>query len=226
MQIVIKIGGSILFRDQKIDIKIVKKYIQTIQLLLKRQFKVAVVVGGGKPARDYIAAAQELGLSMSYQDWLGIESARQNARILAGSFSEAYPTPPKSFEELLTAIRSHNIVFVGGLQPGQSTNAVAALIAESIEAEYLFNCSNIDYVYDKDPNKFPEAKKFKELNYETFLGIIQSNEQTPGTYALFDVVGAQFIHRSNIKLCFINGNTPEHIIRILDGESLGTIVHE
>lgn len=226
MRVVIKIGGSTLFQNGSLHFPTINKYVSVIKQLLKDNVKVSVVVGGGQPARDYITVAQKMGLTMSYQDWLGIEAARQNARLLLGPFQGAYPQPPTSYEELQRALRTNDLVFVGGLQPGQSTNAVAALTAENLGADYLFNCSNVDYVYDQDPNLHKDAKKLESITYSKFIEVISKNEQTPGAYALFDVVAAQIIQRSKIRLSFVNGSDPENILRVLKGEKLGTMVHE
>jgi len=53
------------------------------------------------------------------------------------------------------------LLSTGGLHPGQSTNGTAALIAEKVHAEQFLNATDVDGVYDRDPNKFKKAKKFK-----------------------------------------------------------------
>jgi len=225
MKIVLKIGGSILYSGDKINRPLVMEYVEMINKLQERGVSLAVVVGGGRAARDFIGAADYLNVNKSLQDWLGIEAARQNARLFCTAFSHAYPTPPTSYEELMAALMKFNLVFVGGLQPGQSTNAVAAVVAETMRADYIFNLTDVDYVYDKDPDQFSDAKRLEEISYSEFYEIISQNEQNPGTYALFDVVAAQVIGRSNIKLHFVSGRKPENTLAVLDGKKVGTVVY-
>lgn len=224
MQIVLKIGGSILFNDGELNHSLISKWVSVINELVKMDIKLGIVVGGGVPARKYISAAKELGATATYQDILGLQSARQNARLFISAIKEAYPDPPGNYKELLLAFSTHNLVICGGFQPGQSTNAVAAILAEYIGADYLMNLTRVEKVYDKDPSKFEGAISYDVLSYDKFTKIIGVHEQTPGNYELFDHLGLEIVKRSNIKLVFIDGLQPEFVIDILKGKTRGTIV--
>ncbi|MDQ3881765.1 MAG: UMP kinase, partial [Thermoproteota archaeon] len=94
-----------------------------------------VVAGGGKLARDYISTARSLGSDEASLDILGIEVSRLNARLMIVALGEqAYPSVPEDLEEVNEAVIANRIVVTGGLHPGQSTNATAALIAEKVKA--------------------------------------------------------------------------------------------
>ena len=225
MKFVIKIGGSVLFDDVgSIKIDLIRNWIEIIEELQNQDHQVAIVVGGGKPARQFSKIARDLGAPNSYQDLIGIEAARQNARLLISGLPSAYPDPPSSYQEFIKVAAHQSLVVVGGFQPGQSTNAVAAILAEEIGADYLFNMSNISKVYDKDPEEYPDAKPFDKLTYSEFEQLLVANEQLPGTYALFDNVGLEIVKRSKIKLTFLDGSHPEYIPKLLSGKSLGTVV--
>ena len=224
MKIVIKIGGSTLYNNYDIKLDLIKKWIKIIKQLRQDGHRIGVVIGGGKPARQFANAAKELGATNSYQDFLGIEAARQNARLFIAALPDAYPDPPETYQELIKKTATNDLVITGGFQPGQSTNAVAALFAEHIRADYLFNISNVEKVYDKNPEQFSDAKPYDELDYSTFSNILQTYDQLPGTYELFDHIGFDVVRRSNIKLVFINGESPEHLIDVIDGKPQGTII--
>ncbi|RMG35565.1 MAG: UMP kinase [Methanobacteriota archaeon] len=226
MNIVLKVGGSILFENGRVKVERISQYVSLIKSLQAEGHSIAVIVGGGAPAREYSKVARELGASFTIQDKLGIEASRMNARLFQSAFDNAYPNPPTSFDELQVALSTHELVFVGGIQPGQSTNAVAALVAELTRADWLFNCSNIDFVYDKDPSLNHDAKPFDKLTYSQFIDIVNNLEQKPSGYALFDLVGAKIVQRSKIRLCFVNGKDPENVIRVLKGENKGTVVYD
>lgn len=224
ISLVFKIGGSTLFENQELNIGKITKWVSLLQKLLDKNYKIGVVIGGGKPARNYISAASMLGANKFHQDLLGIESARQNARLFISALPASYPSPPRTFEELLQASHNSDLVICGGFQPGQSTNAVASLFAEILGADYLFNITNIDKVHDKDPNKYADAKAFDELTYEQLSDILDQNEQLPGQYDLFDHLGLDVIIRSSIKLVFLNGDHPEYVHDILENKQRGTVI--
>ncbi|MHA2097126.1 MAG: UMP kinase [Candidatus Kariarchaeaceae archaeon] len=224
MKLVLKIGGSILFNGNDLNLKLINDWIDIIRKLRKDGHQIGVVVGGGKPARDFSKAAKELGANASYQDLIGIASARQNARLLISGLNEAYPQPPKDYQELISVVHEHPLVIAGGFQPGQSTNAVAAIFAEYIQADYLFNLSNITHVYDKDPERFEDAKPLESVDYDKFSEILKQNEQSPGKYALFDMVGLSIVQRSNLKLVFLDGRSPNLLLEVISGKNRGTLV--
>lgn len=224
MNIVLKIGGSVLFSDNEINTPLIKKYTETINVLKKTYEKIGIVVGGGIYARNYIKAAKKLNATADFQDFLGIEISRQNARLLISALTNVYDEPPKDYNEFKKASSMFQIVVLGGFQPGQSTNGVAAIVAEHLKAEYLINLSDVDQVYNKDPDKFKDAKPLTEISYYDFYKIIINNEQSPGKYALFDLLGFEIIKRSNIKLLFLNGKHPELIHKALTGSTIGTVI--
>lgn len=224
MKIILKIGGSILFDGDQINTSLIKEIADMINRLRNADHAIGVVVGGGTPARKYSNAAKELGATHSFQDILGIEAAKQNARLLIAALDQAYPQPPTNYYELTQVSATHDLVIVGGFQPGQSTNAVAALFAEQIKADYLFNLSNVDKVYNKDPSVYEDAKPFDNISYDQFTKSIINNEQLPGKYALFDHLGLEIVKRSKIKLVFINGTKPDFVIDVLEGRERGTII--
>lgn len=204
--------------------ELIRHWVKVIEKLRAAGHLIGIVIGGGKPARQFAAAAKELGATNSYQDLMGIEAARQNARLFIAALPDAYPDPPQTYQELIRITASNDLVITGGFQPGQSTNAVASLFAEHIRADYLFNISNVSQVYDKNPNEFADATPFDTLDYETFADILHNNEQLPGTYELFDHIGVDVVSRSKIKLVFIHGDHPEYLLDVLNGQHRGTIV--
>lgn len=224
MQLILKIGGSILYNNDDINVNLIKNWVNTIEKLRESGHKIGIVIGGGSPARKFVRAANELGADGSSQDLLGIESARQNARLFISALDNAYPEPPKNFHELMLALSTHDLIICGGFQPGQSTNAVASIFAEYTRADWLFNLTKVDQVYDKDPQNNIDAKGYDNLSYDELEVIILDNKQHPGGYALFDHLGLGVVKRSGVKLAFINGNNPEYINDILNGKQRGTIV--
>ncbi len=174
--------------------------------------RLVVITGGGKTARKYVELGKELGVSNAWLDLLGMEASRLNALLLAALLGELAYTPiPRSVDEVLQGLSTGKVVILGGLQPGQSTNAVSAMIAELVRADLLINATNVDGVYDKDPSKYPDAKPLKEVSIQQLAEMLRSQDFRPGHYELLDAVALRMVARSKIRLVFVNAFKPETI---------------
>ncbi len=174
--------------------------------------RLVVITGGGKTARKYVELGKELGVSNAWLDLLGIEASRLNALLLAASLGELAYTPiPRSVDEVLQGLSTGKVVILGGLHPGQSTNAVSAMIAELVRADLLINATNVDGVYDRDPSKYPGAKPLKEVSIQQLAEMLRSQDFRPGHYELLDTVALKVVARSKIRLVFVNAFKPETI---------------
>lgn len=225
MKIVIKIGGSLLLnKEGQINVAEIKQIARNIESLLKEGHEIVVVVGGGTEARKYITAMRALGASEGYCDDIGIRVSRVNARLLISALKGlVHPIPPRSLEETLQAASSRRAVVLGGLTPGQSTNAVAAIVAELIGANMLIDVTDVDGVYTEDPAENPAAKKLDEITTTQLFELINKpNANTAGHYRLFDFLALKIVERSKIYTHFISGKNPENIVKVVKGEKIGT----
>ena len=112
---------------------------------------------------------------------------------------KAYPHPPITLQEVKHAVDSGLIVVAGGLHPGQSTNGTAALIAEKTEATQFLNATDVDGVYDLDPNKYKRAKKFKRIELKNLRNMLVHEDSIAGGYDLMDIVALKIIERLKNK---------------------------
>jgi uridylate kinase len=220
LKAVLKLGGFI-FHSEPSGMKIAA-YAKVIKSF-GRKNQMVVVTGGGPIARKYINAARELGASEAVCDQIGIYVSRLNARVLAAGLGPSvFPDVPERFEDLGAFAGSGLTVVMGGLQPGQSTNAVAALAAEVIGAELMVNATDVDGVYTADPHKHPNAKKLDEVTPEELARILATGGVKAGEYALMDPVAIQIIRRSRIPVIVMNGRDPSSIEKALRGANVGT----
>jgi uridylate kinase len=196
-RIVIKLSGSIFSQD--LHNTSIKKYAEMLSHISKKVHPI-VIAGGGKIARLYINLARSLGSDEATLDIMGIEVSRLNARLLIVALNGlAYSQVPTDLEKVAIAVESGKIVVVGGFHPGQSTNATSALIAEKIKASKFLNATDVDGIYNSDPNTNKNAKLFKEVTIEQCMKILQSGSSMAGTYDLMDIVALKVIERSNIS---------------------------
>ena len=194
--IVIKISGRVFGMD---NVKVLKDY-AALLVRISKHYQPIVVAGGGAIARHYIHHARSSGADESTLDELGIEISRLNAKLLIYALkAKSYSHPPTTLQETKHAVDSGLIVVAGGLHPGQSTNGTAALIAEKTKAEQFINATDVDGVYDKDPNRYKTAKMFKRIDIKSLRQMLVREDSVAGGYDLMDIVALKIIERSKIR---------------------------
>lgn len=195
-RVVIKLSGRVFGDDARVELK---KYAGMLSEVSDR-VQPMVVAGGGKIARHYINIARGFGSDEASLDIMGIEVSRLNARLLIAALGEqAYPSVPADLEQVSKAAVSGKVIVTGGLHPGQSTNATAALIAEKVKASKFLNATDVDGIYDSDPNQNKGAKMFKEITVKKCLEILGAENSAAGAYDLMDIVALKVIERSKIQ---------------------------
>ena len=147
MKIVLRIGGSVLGSPP--DSAIVEAYVAIIQKILGHGHKIAVVVGGGSIAREYIETARTLGLPRRDQDTIAILASRLNAKLVGIKLGA--PSVPVSVRGMVSRLASENVAVMGGLRPGITTDTVATLVAEAWHSGLMIKASNQDGIYTADP---------------------------------------------------------------------------
>ena len=217
-RIVIKLSGQIFGMERTKELK-------DYAAFFVKQSKICqpvIVAGGGKIARYFINHARSSGADESTLDELGIEISRLNAKLLIYALKDnAYPHPPTNLTEVKQAVDSGLIVVTGGLHPGQSTNGTAALIAEKINAAEFLNATDVDGVYDSDPNKNKKAKQFKRIELKDLRSLLVHEDSMAGGYDLMDIVALKVIERSKIKTKIIKSDI-KTIEKAIKGLSIGT----
>lgn len=216
----IKLSGSLFNFDS--TAKQIKEYVDIITEI-SEIYQPIIVAGGGKIARFYIKICRDLGLNESGLDLTGIMVSQLNANLLISGLGDlCYPNPPKNLEEVSLAILSNKIIVTGGLYPGQSTNATSALIAEKSNAFMFFNATDVDGIYDSDPNENPNAKKYTSINVKDCINMLKNERSMAGTYDLMDLISLKVIQRSGLRAVVFK-STIENIRKcILQKANVGT----
>lgn len=217
-RVVIKLSGRVFGDEAGAELK--KYAIMLSEISGKAQ--PVVVAGGGKVARHYIGIAREFQLDEASLDMMGIEVSRLNAKLLIAALGErAYPLVPEDLEQVAIAAESGKVVVTGGLHPGQSTNATAALIAEKIRAKKFLNATDVDGIYDSDPNKNKGARLFKEITVKQCIELLGGENSSAGAYDLMDIVALKVIERSKIPTLVLRSD-PANIKNAVAGKPAGT----
>jgi uridylate kinase len=220
-RVVLKISGKIINPE---NAELIGRYALVVSKLVDEGYRVAVVVGGGPYARSYIKCARALGLSNAQADMIGIEVSRVNALLLAYALGErAYVPIPRNIEEVEEAWGTRKVVVVGGLQPGQSTAAVAAIVAETLGIKRILYATDVEGVYDRDPRKFPNVKKLDTITVDELAKVL-SQKFEAGGYELLDPLAMQVVKRSCIEVIVFNGYNVENVVKAARGEAVGTLI--
>jgi uridylate kinase len=223
-KIVISVGGSLICPND-IDIIFLKNFYKIITKQLKQNKKFILITGGGKIARNYQKAAQRIiRVSNKELDWLGIQATKINAQLLLTIFKifahKKIITNPKekiNFKE--------KILIAAGWKPGFSTDYDAVLLAKTYGSDTIINLTNVDYIYDKDPNKFKDAKPFKEISWKDYLKLIEQ-KWIPGMSAPFDPIASKLAQKFKFKVVIINGRKLKNLENYLANKNFkGTIIY-
>ncbi|MFX1300495.1 MAG: UMP kinase [Promethearchaeota archaeon] len=224
MKLVIKIGGSLLFdEDEQFDIVRYQGFANAIRQIKELGHNIILVIGGGVLAKSLVKSGKLLGANRDTLDQLGIAATWVCAQMMITALQDvAYPIPIMSEEQLASLQNEERLLILGGLRPGQSTNAVAAQVAELTNSKILLNVTDVEGVYDSDPKEFTQAKLLSEITIDQLRKIITPLESQPGTYPLFDKPALDIIQRAQIEVWFINGTSPKNIVQALEKGKIGT----
>ena len=219
--IVISIGGSVLFSGEVNDI-FFKKLNILLQNLTKK-YKIYLVVGGGKKARKLIKKGRDQGLSEEELDQIGIDVTRENAEALSDKLENSNIIIPRSTDEAKNI--SEKIVVMGGTTPGHSTDMVGAELAEKTNSSKLIIATNVDGVYNKDPNKSFDAKKYDEITIDELIKQLGTDWKTAGKNTVIDGPALSIIHKAKIPTFVLNGKYLDELEKAINNQEFnGTII--
>jgi len=224
--VIISLGGSLIFPEE-IDWSFVKRFKKTIENQIKNGYKFVIITGGGKLARKYQESAQKITkLTNDDRDWLGIHATRMNGQLIRTIFrSHAHPVINKNPNDLEDFYNfKEDILVAAGWRPGFSTDYDAVLLAKYLGAQKVLNLSNIDYICDKDPKKFPDAKKLENISWKEFRKMV-GNKWDPGLNAPFDPIASKLAEEIGLEVAIMNGQNLKNLEDYLEGKKFkGTII--
>jgi uridylate kinase len=209
MNVTVSIGGSVLGAD---DPDQVGAYAEAIEAIHDAN-DVSVVVGGGSVARDYIESVRACGANEMELDSLGIAATRLNARALICALDvESVTAPLESYEAAAERLRSGLIPVMGGVQPGQTTDAVSVALAEYTDADRLVLATSVPGVFDADPNEDPDAERYDTLSASDLVDLIVNEGIDAGSSVPVDLLAAKLIERAGVETVVVDGHDPSDVV--------------
>lgn len=229
-RILLKLSGEVLAGStgHGIDFDMVTNVCSYIKRVTEMGVQVGLVVGGGNFWRGRSSGAMNrtradnMGMLATVMNSLALCEALEQLGVKARVMSAVAMQPIAEQYVARDAVRCLNsgevVIFGCGTGcPFFSTDTTASLRAAEIEADVIFKATNVDGVYDKDPNKFDDAVKYDVLTHSEVLA---------KGLKVMDSTAASLCRDNSIAILVFNLEDPENIIKAVKGENIGTIVKE
>lgn len=231
-RVLLKISGEALAGDQQmgLDFDFIRRFCNVLKQTQELGVQIGIVSGGGnfwRGARNSggkmdRTRADQMGMLATVMNSLAVADvceqmgvpARVQTSIPMGSVAE-----PFSKNQAVAYLEQGNIVFFGGGtgNPYFSTDTAAVLRAAEINADVILLAKKVDGVYNADPAKHPDAVRYDKISYADVLA--QRLE-------VMDSTATSMARDNQIPVLVFALQEPENILRVLRGESVGTIVSE
>ena len=230
-RVVLKLSGESLAGDQKFGInpEVVEKIAIQIKRVHEAGVEVAIVVGGGniwrglagsakgmeRASADYMGMLATVMNAVALQD--GLEKCGVNTRVQSAIEMRQVAEPYIRRKAIRHMEKDRVVIFGAGTgNPYFSTDTTAALRAAEIEADVILMAKKgTEGIYDSDPNKNPDAKKFDEISYSEILA---------RRLAVMDTTATSLCMDNSIPLVVFNVDDYGNIYRAAIGENIGTTV--
>ena len=230
-RVMLKIGGESLIGDREygIDLKATVTMAEQIKSIYAKNTQVAIVIGGGNIFRGL--AGEKAGIDRTTADYMGMLATVMNGLALQDAIEKVgVPTRLQSALDMPAvaenfirrrAIRHMEkgrvVILVAGTGvPYVTTDTGAALHALELNCEVLMKATKVEGVYDKDPMKYPDAKKFKTLNFKDAIELEEIR--------VMDITSLTMSSENNMPLMVFKLFENNNLQRAVMGEDIGTFV--
>lgn len=229
-RVLLKLSGEALAGSQKfgLDYDIVKKISNSISRCVKEGCEIGIVIGGGNFWRGRSSGemdrtrADHMGMLATVINSLAMADALEkdgiSVRVQTAISMQAIAEPYIRNRAVRHLEKGRVVIFGCGTgNPYFSTDTASSLRAAEIDAEIILKATMVDGVYDKDPNRFDDAKKYDTLTFSEVLS---------DKLAVMDMTAASMCRDNKTPLLVFSIEDPDNIYRAVSGEPLGTLVKE
>ena len=229
-KILLKLSGEALMGDQEFGISsdVIASYAKQIKEIVDLGVEVSIVIGGGNIFRGLSGAAQ--GVDRVTADHMGMLATVINSLALQNSIEKlGVPTRvqtaiemPKVAEPFIKRRAQRHlekgrvVIFGAGTgNPYFTTDTAAALRAIEMETDVVIKATKVDGIYDKDPIKYPDAKKYETVTY---------NEVLAKDLKVMDATAISLCRENKLPIIVFNSLIEGNLKKVVMGEHIGTIV--
>ncbi len=230
-RILLKLSGEALMGDSDhgIDTKRLNDYVQEVKQVAATGVEIGIVIGGGNIFRGLQGASQgfdrvkgdSMGMLATVINGLALQSAfeaiGQKARVLTATAMEPIADRYSQANAVRAFGNGEIIIFSGGTgNPFFTTDTASALRAVEIGADILLKGTRVDGIYTADPEKDPTATKYDEL---TFDDAYRNNLN------IMDMTAFTMCKENDMKIIVFDMNTKGNLLKLIEGSTIGTIIH-
>ena len=229
-KILLKLSGEALMGDQEFGISsdVIASYAKQIKEIVDLGVEVSIVIGGGNIFRGLSGAAQ--GVDRVTGDHMGMLATVINSLALQNSIEKlGVPTRvqtaiemPKVAEPFIKRRAQRHlekgrvVIFGAGTgNPYFTTDTAAALRAIEMETDVVIKATKVDGIYDKDPVKYPDAKKYQTVTY---------NEVLAKDLKVMDATAISLCRENKLPIIVFNSLVEGNLKKVVMGENIGTTV--
>ena len=230
-RILLKLSGEALMGDKNygIDSNLLEKYSSQIKKLHGSGIEIAIVIGGGNIYRGI--EAEESGINRVQGDYMGmlatlinsmalqshLEKLECDTRLMSGFNIDQVCEPFIRRRAIRHLEKGRIVIFGAGLgKPYFTTDSTASLRAIEIEADIVLKGTRVDGVYDFDPEKVKDAKKYSELSF---------NEAYEKNLNIMDMTAFTLCKENNLPIIVFDMNKPGNLIKLVEGKKIGTLIY-
>lgn len=227
-RILLKLSGEALAGNKKVglDYSVINDICASIKKCADIGVEIGIVVGGGNFWRGRSSGAMDrtradhIGMLATAMNALAVadvlESLGVDVRVQTAISMQQVAEPYIRNRAMRHLQKGRVVIFGCGTgNPFFSTDTASALRAAEIEADIFFKATMVDGVYDKDPNKYPDAVRYAKLGF---------NEILVKKLAVMDSTAASMCKENNIPILVFNLDHPDNIFDAVCGKDVGTLV--
>lgn len=229
-RILLKLSGEALMGDKQfgIDNHRLSQYAQDIQGIVNKGIQVAIVIGGGNIFRGL--QASEEGMDRVQGDYMGmlatvinsmalqsaLEGKGVSTRLQSAIKMEAICEPFIRRRAVRHLEKGRVVIFGAGTgNPYFTTDTAASLRAIEVEANVILKGTRVDGIYNTDPEKDKQATRFEKI---TFGEVFEQNIK------VMDMTAFTLCHENKLPIIVFDMNLPGNLMRIIEGDPVGTLV--
>jgi uridylate kinase len=227
-RILLKVSGESLAggKGMGLDNDTLHRLGKTIRDLMGLGVQVGIVVGGGNFWRGRTSegmdrvTADHMGMLATAMNALALSDALEQAgavtRVISAIEMRQFAEPYIRKRAVRHLEKGRVVIFACGTgNPFFSTDTAAALRATEIDADIIFKATNVDGVYNKDPRKHPDAVRYDSVSHDEVLRL---------NLGVMDATAAALCRDNHVSIAVFSIDEPENILRLAQGEKVGTIV--
>ena len=231
-RVLLKLSGEVLMgaQDYGIDPEFVTELAREVKAAKDTGLEICLVIGGGNIFRGMAGAAK--GMDRAQADYMGMLATVMNALAMQSALEQlGVPTREQSAIEMDTVCepvirrraerhleKGRIVIFAAGVgAPYFTTDSGAALRAAEMRCDALFKGTSVDGVYDSDPKKNPQAKRYDTVDYDTVLA---------GNLKVMDASAVALCRDNAIPIVVFSIRERGNLAKVLSGTGVQTIVQE